>query len=40
MKHKLESKLPGEHIIRFANDVTLMGKSEEGLEPLDEGERE
>ena len=40
MKHKLESKLPWEHNIRFANDVTLMVESEEELEPLDEGERD
>ena len=40
MKHKLESRLLGEHNIRFENDVTLIAESEEELQPLDEGERE
>ena len=39
MKHKLESRLPGEiSITSDADDTTLMAESEE--EPLDESERE
>ena len=40
MKHKLESRFPGEKInnLRYADDTTLMAESEE-LEPLDESER-
>ena len=36
MKHKLESKLPGEIIsnLRYADDTTLMGESEEELKSL------
>ena len=38
MKHKLESRLPGEISInlRYADDTTLMAESEEELESLDE----
>ena len=41
MKHKLESRLPGEiSITSYADDTTLMARSEEELkEPLDESER-
>ena len=41
MKHKLESRLPGEISInlRYADDTTLMAESEEELESLDESER-
>ena len=37
MKHKLESRLPGEISItsvRYANDTTLMAKSKEELKSL------
>ena len=36
MKHKLESRLPGEISInlRFADDTTLMAESEEELKSL------
>ena len=36
MKHKLESRLPGENInnLRYADDTTLMAESEEGLKSL------
>ena len=35
MKHKLESRLPGEiSICRYADDTTLMAKSEEELKSL------
>ena len=36
MKHKLESKLPGEIInnLRYADDTTLMAESEEELKSL------
>ena len=33
MKHKLESRLPGE-ISRYADDATLMAESEEELKSL------
>ena len=46
MKHKLESRLPGEisirrniNNLRYADDTTLMAESEETKEPLDESER-
>ena len=42
MKHKLESRLPGEISItsEYADDTTLMSESEESEEePLDESER-
>ena len=46
MKHKLESRLPGEisirrniNNLRYADDTTLMAESEETKEPLDETER-
>ena len=40
MKHKLESRLPGEIIsnFRYANDTTLTTQSKT-KEPLDDGER-
>ena len=36
MKHKLESRLPGENInnLRYADDATLMAESEEELKSL------
>ena len=34
MKHKLESRLPGEISIRYAHDTTLMTDSEEELKSL------
>ena len=36
MKHKLESRLPGEifNNLRYANDTTLMAQSEEELKSL------
>ena len=34
MKHKLESRLPGEISIRYADDTTLMAESEEELKGL------
>ena len=34
MKHKLESRLPGEISIRYADDTTLMAESEEELKSL------
>ena len=42
MKHKVESRLPGEISItsEYADDTTLMSESEESEEePLDESER-
>ena len=44
MKHKLESRLLGEiyktaHLLRYADDTTLMAESEEDLKPVDESER-
>ena len=33
-KHKLESRLPGEISIRYADDTTLMAESEEELKNL------
>ena len=40
MKHKLESRLPGEiNNQRYADDTTLMAESKEELESLDESER-
>ena len=33
MKHKLESRLPGENL-RYADDTTLMAESEEELKSL------
>ena len=33
-KHKLESRLPGEISIRYADDTTLMAESEEELKSL------
>ena len=39
MKLKLESRLPGEISIRYANDTTLMQKVKRDKEPLDESER-
>ena len=33
-KHKLESRLPGEISIRYADDTTLMAESEEELKKL------
>ena len=38
-KHKLESRLPGEISLRYAEDTTLMAESKEELEYLDESER-
>ena len=38
MKHKLESRLPGEISIT-SDDTTLIEENEEELEPLDESER-
>ena len=36
MKHKLESRLPRRNInnLRYADDITLMAESEEGLKSL------
>ena len=36
MKHKLESRLPGENInnLRYTDDTTLMAESEEELKSL------
>ena len=34
MKHKLESRLPGENNLRYADDTTLMAESEEELKSL------
>ena len=36
MKHKLESRLPGENInnLRYADDTTLMAESNEELKSL------
>ena len=36
MKHRLESRLPGENInnVRYADDTTLMAESEEELKSL------
>ena len=34
MTHKLESRLPGEKQIRYADDTTLMAGSEEELKSL------
>ena len=36
MKHKLDSRLPGENInnLRYADDTTLMAESEEELKSL------
>ena len=34
MKHKLETRLPGEISIRYADDTTLMAESEEELRSL------
>ena len=34
MKHKLESRLPGEISIRYADDTTLMAEGEEELKSL------
>ena len=41
MKHKLESRLPGDVInnLRYVDDTTLMAESEEELKTLDESER-
>ena len=43
VKHKLESRLPGEIInnLRYTDDTTLMAESEEELKilPLEESER-
>ena len=41
MKHKLESRLPGEISIklRYTDDTTLMAESEEELKNLFESER-
>ena len=41
MKHKLESRLPGDVInnLRYVDDTTLMAESEEELKKLDESER-
>ena len=41
MKHKLESRLPGDVInnLRYVDDTTLMAGSEEELKKLDESER-
>ena len=41
MKHKLESRLPGEISVklRYADDTTLMAESRGTKEPLDEGKR-
>ena len=40
MKHKLESRLPGEISIRYADDTTLMAENKEELkEHLAESER-
>ena len=36
MKHKLESRFPGDDKLRYEDDTTLMVKSKE---PLDEGEK-
>ena len=34
MKHKLETRLPGEISIRYADDTTLMAESKEELKSL------
>ena len=34
MKHKLESRLPGENNLRYADDTTLMAESKEELKSL------
>ena len=34
MKHKLESRLPGEISIRYVDDTTLMAESKEELKSL------
>ena len=34
MKHKLESRLPGEISIRYADDTTLMAENKEELKGL------
>ena len=34
MKHKLESRLPGDNNLRYADDTTLMAESEELKSPL------
>ena len=34
MKHKLESRLPGEISIRYADDTTLMAENKEELKSL------
>ena len=41
IKHKLESRLPGEISINsdYTDDTTLIAKSKEELETLDESER-
>ena len=40
MKHKVVSRLLGDiNNLRYADDITLMGDSEEELESLDESER-
>ena len=40
MKHKLESRLPGEiSITSYADDTILMAENEEELESLDESEK-
>ena len=42
MKHKLESRLPGEismNNLRFADGTILMAESKEALKNLDESER-
>ena len=33
-KHKLESRLPGENNLRYADDTSLMAESEEELKSL------
>ena len=41
MKHKLESRLPGEiSITRYEDDTTVTSESEETKESLDESKRE
>ena len=39
MKHKLESRLPGEISIRYVDDTTLMAESKEELKRLADGKR-
>ena len=34
IKHKLESRLPGENNLRYTDDTTLMAESEEELKSL------